>query len=312
MHPNSSPDAPLVSVIITTYKGADTIVKAVSSILEQTWQHTEVIVVDDNGFDTPAQKQTRDALSALSDARIVYLPHKQNSNGAVARNTGISAARGQYIGFLDDDDLYLPERISRSVGFLQEHPRLAGLCVAVEVHYSAQHVVTVPMHKPITAERMLVDEMSIGTGSNLFFQRRIFDDGLRFDIAFRRHQDLEFMLCVLRKYRIGNLDTVLVVKKSNSNSNIPNYQNFRAAKMMYLNKFQPEIAALSSAQRQMFYKTHFRLLLDIAEQEGKPQNIRTAYKDCVRHRVFYIGDMITLVLGRSRYQALKNKLTGKR
>ncbi len=312
MHLNTSPDSALVTAIITTYKGADTVAIAAQSVLTQTHAQVEVIVVDDNGQGSPAQQQTQAALAALNDSRIRYVPHQHNSNGAVARNTGIDAAKGQYICFLDDDDVYLPERIAESVRYLTDNPALAGVCVGVEVHYSATHISTVAMHQPITAARVLTDEMCIGTGSNLFFSRKVFDQGLRFDTAFRRHQDLEFVLCVLRQYQIGNLDQVLVIKKSNATSNIPDYRNFRAAKQMYFTKFAPEIAGLPAAQRNLFYKTHYRLLLDIAEHEGNRKNILTAYKDCLQHGVFYVGDIASVLLGRKNYQKLKQRIAGSR
>ncbi|WP_018983109.1 glycosyltransferase family 2 protein [Salinimonas chungwhensis] len=307
MNPATLPEYPLVSVIIPTYNGADSIHRAINSVLAQQWGNVEILVVDDNGQDSNAQQDTQNVINDIADDRILYIPHELNSNGAVARNTGIEAARGEFVGFLDDDDVYLPERLSRSVEFLSEHPECIGMCTAVDVHYSATHTTIVPMKKPVTSSRLLTDEMCIGTGSNLFFRRVLFDEGFRFDTAFKRHQDLEFLLRVLREYRVGNLDEILIVKKTNANSNIPDYENFRAAKKMYLQTFSPEIKALPGGDRYQFYKNHYRLLLDIAEIEGKKSNIIKAYIDCLTHGVFYAGDVISLILGRQNYLNIKNK-----
>jgi glycosyltransferase involved in cell wall biosynthesis len=96
---------PLVSVIIPTYRRPDVIRDAVFSILEQTYPHIEVIVVSD-GPD-PA---TAAAVQGI-DERVVYHELEVNSGPAAARNAGVAISRGDWIGFCDDDDAWLPRKL---------------------------------------------------------------------------------------------------------------------------------------------------------------------------------------------------------
>ena len=102
----------MVSVIITTYKGAKKLQRAILSVLGQTYSNVEIIVVDDNNPGTIERADTEKVMATFKkNKNIRYIQHKKNKNGAVARNTGIRAATGKYIAFLDDDDFFLPDRV---------------------------------------------------------------------------------------------------------------------------------------------------------------------------------------------------------
>jgi glycosyltransferase involved in cell wall biosynthesis len=101
---------PLVSVIIPTYNRANTIARAIESALKQTYTNIEVIIVDDASGDNTEEK-----VKAIDDSRIKYMRHETNKGGGAARNTGISDAKGEYIAFLDSDDVWLPEKIEKQV-----------------------------------------------------------------------------------------------------------------------------------------------------------------------------------------------------
>ena len=80
-------------------------------MLNQTYDNIEVIVVDDNGQGTEHQLLTEKAMEKYADnPKVQYIPHKVNKNGSCARNTGIRASKGEFLGFLDDDDVFLPEK----------------------------------------------------------------------------------------------------------------------------------------------------------------------------------------------------------
>lgn len=103
-----------VSVIIPTYNRADMVTDAVKSVLAQTVDDVEIIVVDDGSTDETAR-----ALAPFMD-RIVYL-RTENQGPAGARNTGMRAARGDYIAYLDSDDLYRPFKLALQCGLLDQH-----------------------------------------------------------------------------------------------------------------------------------------------------------------------------------------------
>ena len=101
-----------VSVIIPTYKRAELLSKCIKSILEQTYSNVEVIVVDDNDPKTNWRKNTESILDDFKeDSRVIYIKHEKNKNGSAARNTGFKVSTGEYICYLDDDDIFLKNKI---------------------------------------------------------------------------------------------------------------------------------------------------------------------------------------------------------
>lgn len=113
---------PLVSIVIPTYKRESLYLgRALQSVIDQTHRETEILVVDDNPPDSDYRALVENLLAhEITDARITYIQNSRNLGGAMARNVGISAATGQYITFLDDDDEYLPFKIENQVRFMLE------------------------------------------------------------------------------------------------------------------------------------------------------------------------------------------------
>lgn len=107
--------AHLVSVIIPTYNRADLVQQAVESILAQTWDQYEIIVVDDGSTDDTEHALTR------WHGRIRY-ERQENQGESAARNRGVQLARGAYVAFLDSDDLWLPGKLARQVEVLERNP----------------------------------------------------------------------------------------------------------------------------------------------------------------------------------------------
>lgn len=105
----------LVSVVIPTYNRANQVVTAIKSVLEQTYQNIEIIVVDDGSTDGSAQQ------IAKFGNKIKYLV-KQNGGVSSARNYGIRHSQGELIAFLDSDDIFLPDKIKKQVTFLDNNP----------------------------------------------------------------------------------------------------------------------------------------------------------------------------------------------
>lgn len=110
---------PSVSVIIPCYNADRFVGQAIQSILDQTFQDFEIIVVDDGSTD-----QTPQIVQNFNDPRLHYL-HQENQGPAAARNTGIAAATGEYIAPLDADDLALPHRLAEELEILEKDPALS-------------------------------------------------------------------------------------------------------------------------------------------------------------------------------------------
>src|SRR5262245_45342203 len=112
-----------VSVIIPTHNRADFLRGALSSVLNQTYQNFEIIVVNDASTDDTAK-----VVAAFEDERIRFIRHDTNKGGSAARNTGILASKCDYIAFLDDDDEWLPDKLRKQMEILlASPPEVAGV-----------------------------------------------------------------------------------------------------------------------------------------------------------------------------------------
>lgn len=113
--PTQSPEPPLISVIMPAYNAAPYIRDSVATVLGQDHRHLELIIVDDGSSDG-----TPELVEGL-DPRITVLRQK-NAGPAAARNLGLKTAKGEFIAFLDADDLWTPHKLSLQLAFLQAHP----------------------------------------------------------------------------------------------------------------------------------------------------------------------------------------------
>lgn len=124
---------PLVSVIIPAYNAEKFIAETLDSVFAQTYRPIEVIVVDDGSTDRTAeivqnyQTSKTNKTNETNKTHLIYM-HQQNSGPSKARNTGIKAAKGEYIAFLDADDLWLPEKIESQVAMMVKYPEVGMLC----------------------------------------------------------------------------------------------------------------------------------------------------------------------------------------
>ncbi|SOC03917.1 glycosyltransferase family 2 protein [Pseudobutyrivibrio ruminis] len=109
-------DRGLVSVIMPSWNTAGYIMESVESVLNQTYQNWELIIVDDASTDG-----TVDLLNQVDDPRVKVFVNEQNSGAAVTRNRAMREAKGDWIAFLDSDDLWSPTKLEKQLEFMVEH-----------------------------------------------------------------------------------------------------------------------------------------------------------------------------------------------
>lgn len=110
-------EPPAISVIIPTFNRAARLQRAIRSVMAQTWHDLEIIVVDDGSTDA-----TQDVLGSIREPRLIVVRHEANLGSPVARNSGMSVARGQFVAFLDSDDEWLPAKLERQVAVFETSP----------------------------------------------------------------------------------------------------------------------------------------------------------------------------------------------
>lgn len=206
---------PRVSVIIPTFGRPDTLVRAIQSVLEQTYPYVEAIVVDDNEPGTAERHATEIQMKQFAgDPRVRYIRHEHNKNGAAARNTGARHSKAKYLALLDDDDEFLPNKIEDQVNRMESLPESWAACYC---KCRTDFLGIVKEGDNDTREGQLLAEalkreFEIMGGSNLLIRRSVFNEIGGFDEAFKRNQDLEFLVKIFRKYKIAYCDRTGLVR----------------------------------------------------------------------------------------------------
>lgn len=201
---------PLVSILIPTFDRAGFVVGAVRSALAQTLSDHEVIVIDDGSTDG-----TEQALGRICDPRLRVLRHDRNRGIAAARNTGLEAARGRFIAWLDSDDLARPRRLARQIRALDANPHVAmvGCCTGIfGCDGKRRRAIRVP---PLTSRQI---------GAWLLFRSPFQQSSImgRAEILRRypyRHdirvcEDLDLFIRLTAEHEVVNLPEILIDRRS--------------------------------------------------------------------------------------------------
>jgi hypothetical protein len=204
---------PRVSVIIPCYNGADLVGRALDSLLTQTYRDFEAIVVDDASTDA-----TPDAVGRkrLSFSLLRYLRRETNGGVAAARNDGIRASSGEFICFLDSDDLYLPRRLEQAVDSLDHFPGIRAVHADCEIRGPAGEVLAQSMitagrcRKPLLTWRDVALHEPVHTNT-ITVRRSCFDEVGLFDESLRRGQDSEMWLRLSYRHPIAQLPEVAAI-----------------------------------------------------------------------------------------------------
>lgn len=249
----------LVSVIIPTYKRPDNLTRAIESILNQTYNPIEIIVVDDNGKNTEWQLFTEKKLeNYISSGKISYIIHEVNKNGSAARNTGMKNSHGNYINFLDDDDEFLPDKIEKQLNLLKKYPKEFGGCIC-NTHIKGQHRTfdTQNEKEGNLIQEVLTGKMTFNT-STVLFRREAIEKIKGFDETFKRHQDWELYIRFFRLYKMCLVKDYLLIKYSTPNIITNNPSKSIEYKEKFLNTFKDDIEKMPLHKK--IYKHQYELL----------------------------------------------------
>jgi len=215
----------LVSVVLPTFNRGYCLERAIRSVLGQTYPDWELIVVDDGSTD-----DTQAVLESFKDSRIRVFRHSVNRGVAAGRNTGLAAARGDFIAFLDSDDEWRPDKLTKQLGVMTRAPDTPvaftdlvwrrgdveatsfARTLPVFSELLRQHVPT-GGHLIIPQRTMylcLLQELPVKP-STLMIRAQILSSVGRFEEQLRSGEDWEFLLRVARKFDFAYLDEPLTV-----------------------------------------------------------------------------------------------------
>jgi len=196
----------LVSVIIPTYNRAKLLKRAIESVLNQTFQDFELIVVDDGSTD-----DTKEIVKSFNNQKIIYI-YQENFGGAAGpKNVGIKMAQGKYIAILDSDDEWLPEKLQKQVTLFErsKNEKLGVVgCDIYIIEGKNKRQYRMPRHKDIFKRILVTDDL--GTGSTMIYKKEVFEKVGLFDENLKSGQDREMRLRLAQHYNFDFVDEFLV------------------------------------------------------------------------------------------------------
>lgn len=196
----------MVTAVIPTYNRQEMVQEAIQSVLRQTYQDFELIVVDDGSTDG-----TGEAIRHLPDVRYLFQNHRGVS---AARNRGVKEGRGELIAFLDSDDLWLPQKLAVQVAFMADHPEVQ-ICQTEEIWIRGGVRVN-PRNKhrkpsgDIFARSL---ELCLVSPSAVMMRRSLFERMGGFDEALPACEDYDLWLRVAAEEAVPLIDGPLVIKR---------------------------------------------------------------------------------------------------
>lgn len=242
--------APAVSVILPTYNRASLLPRAIASVLGQSFADFELIVVDDGSTD-----RTVDVVRQFDDPRIIYLPPEKNLGDAGARNRGIAKARGEWLGFQDSDDEWLPDKLKLQIAVAKTlTPDYAAVASGLMrfVGGPVERIVW-PTRGPVGQASTDVDRDAFVGGFTAFLQSLLLRHTAvtevgGFDTRLRARSDFDLCLRLIHRYRFAAIDRPTVLSYETLDS-LSQRLDYRIADMRHL---LAEHEPLLSADRRAF------------------------------------------------------------
>jgi glycosyltransferase involved in cell wall biosynthesis len=200
---------PKVSVVIPTHNRASFLRAAINSVLNQTFQDFEILIVDDASKD-----QTPELIRSFMDPRIKYIRHHTNKGQGVTRNDGIRRTSGEFIALLDDDDEWLPHKLEKQVRLLESSPSDVGLIYTglYTMDASNKQVLNVvsPEQRGYALEQLWLRNF-IGTCSSVLIRRIVFDKVELFDEKLAAKADYDLWIRIAEEFAIDYIREPLVL-----------------------------------------------------------------------------------------------------
>ncbi|WP_350342384.1 glycosyltransferase family 2 protein [Proteinivorax tanatarense] len=258
-----------VSCIIPTYKRSDSLIRAINSVLSQSYDNLEIIVVDDNNPNDEYSLKVQERLLTIQDERLKYIQQTKHINGAAARNEGILAARGEYIAFLDDDDEWGSKKLEDQISKLKSDPLVGGVSTLYSLCADGK---VFRVCKPYTGEglhrKILQRSVSVFTSTVVFRKEALSRSGY-FDTSMVRHQDLQLLLDFLSKYKLTVVNKPHVMIHTDIGGNRPTAKEFIQIKELFFEKMKSHFEKYDLKTRKRIYSAHYFEIILLALREKK-------------------------------------------
>lgn len=201
----------LVSAIITTHnRSSQYVLRAINSVLRQSYDNIEIIVVDDSTNNFSQRSEVEHVIRQCSKD-IIYIKHRNNKGACAARNTGLMVSKGYYVAFLDDDDEWLPSKIEEQVkGFSDNSIAMvyAGFIVIDET-INKKYISSNDYKKGYVFTSLLKNNF-VGNTSNPLIKKECIDKVGFFDVKMQSAQEYDLWLRIAMRYPVNHIKKPLL------------------------------------------------------------------------------------------------------
>jgi glycosyltransferase involved in cell wall biosynthesis len=258
---------PLVSIVLPTYNRAHLLRRAIQSILNQTYQNFEIIVVDDCSSDN-----TEEVVKSFCDERIRYVRNKEHKGAPFSRNIGIRIACGEYIAFQDSDDEWLPKKLEKQMDVFKNSSRELGVVYTSFWRIGEGRRFRVPPSNfklnEVDIHEILLETNFIGMPTAVV-RKECFEKVGLFDETLPRLQEWDLWIRISRYYHFKHIDEPLVICYLQPDSISRNINAHIQALKHILNKYFEEMSKKPKILGKHYYEIGTLLCLNGNIQEGK-------------------------------------------
>lgn len=286
---------PLVSVIIPAYNSEKTIRQTIESVLNQTLSDFELIVINDG-----SQDATLDIVSSIADPRLKVYSYA-NAGGAVSRNRGFSHSSGEFIAFLDADDLWTPDKLEAQLKALQANPQAAVAYSWLDSIDESNQFVRCGCHFTENGDVFvkLLLTCFVESGSNPLIRRQAFIDVGGFDESLTASQDYDLYLRLADRYHFVAVPIPQILYRLSSNSMTANVRRQEVTSVLVRERaFERSCRDLpEQIKRHSIANFYKDAIYRVLEMPPKPQigleafrllfNVLKYDEDLIKTRVFW-------------------------
>ena len=278
-----------VTVVVPVYNGAEYLFETLDSVFSQTFQDLECVVVDDGSTDN-----TQAVLASSRDDRLRVITHEQNRGLSAARNTGIIAAAGEYIVFLDDDDLLHPEAVERLVTAIED---TAPSCAGVFTGHRRLVSGDLAGERGVPAGRTTRTELEasnvVGGPSCTLFRTDVCLEVDGFDESLVCREDIDFYLRVTDQYWLLGIDRQLYDRRYHPEQMTKNHEVMIKGQTAFLKKQGEGLTPDHVARRRFSIVKGYVGLHNGSKARGE---LRSLIRDYPGHLKFYVA-YLSLLFG---------------
>lgn len=266
---------PVVSIIVPVYNGKKTILDTIESVKKQTVGDWELIAIDDG-----SQDNTVDIISGIKDPRIKVFSYP-NAGQAASRNRGIKRASGEYISFLDADDLWTADKLELQLKALENNPEAAvayswSNCID-EYGKFYRRGIHIALNGDVYANLLLI--YFLENGSNALIRRQALDEVGGFDESLPPAEDWDFWLRVAARYPFVAVPVPQILYRVSANSASTNiWRMERAASQVIERAFAESPASLQYLKNPSLGNLYKYLTSKALEGDAKKEHILTAVR----------------------------------